>query len=211
MKINEKEINDIIEKRLTEEELIAELKKTEADLFKDFDNADSESAEIKDMRDTMGNELINEAMKNSKEMISNGINEMIERVKKVFKDAEVDDVNLISFMMAEGTRARKLYIHDMLKDSEDFSKRGELAMNMSIIFKVLSRMAENNIDIDKEIMTELSDTMFETSILLAERGSLFANLSIMSKLANETKKELRKESKSNIEIIHDATKSKYKN
>lgn len=211
MKINEKEINDIIEKRLTEEELIAELKKTEADLFKDFDNADSESAEIKDMRDTMGNELINEAMKNSKEMISNGINEMIERVKKVFKDAEVDDVNLISFMMAEGTRARKLYIHDMLKDSEDFSKRGELAMNMSIIFKVLSRMAENNIDIDKEIMTELSDTMFETSILLAERGSLFANLSIMSKLTNEAKKELRKESKSNIEIIHDATKSKYKN
>lgn len=211
MKINEKEINDIIEKRLTEEELIAELKKTEADLFKDFDNADSESAEIKDMRDTMGNELINEAMKNSKEMISDGINEMIERVKKVFKDAEVDDVNLISFMMAEGTRAKKLYIHDMLKDSEDFSKRGELAMNMSIIFKVLSRMAENNIDIDKEIMTELSDTMFETSILLAERGSLFANLSIISKLANETKKELRKESKSNIEIIHDATKSKYKN
>lgn len=211
MKINEKEINDIIEKRLTEEELIAELKKTEADLFKDFDNADSESAEIKDMRDTMGNELMNEAMKNSKEMISNGINEMIERVKKVFKDAKVDDVNLISFMMAEATRAKKLYIHDMLKDSEDFSKRGELAMNMSIIFKVLSKMAENNIDIDKEIMTEFSDTMFETSILLAERGSLFANLSIMSKLANETKKELRKESKSNIEIIHDATKSKYKN
>ena len=211
MKINEKEINDIIEKRLTEEELIAELKKTEADLFKDFDNADSESAEIKDMRDTMGNELINEAMKNSKEMISNGINEMIERVKGAFKDTEVDDVNLISFMMAEGTRAKKLYIHDMLKDSEDFSKRGELAMNMSIIFKVLSRMAENNIDIDKEIMTEFSDTMFETSILLAERGSLFANLSIMSKLANEAKKELRKESKSNIEIIHDATKSKYKN
>ena len=211
MKINEKEINDIIEKRLTEEELIAELKKTEADLFKDFDNADSESAEIKDMRDTMGNELINEAMKNSKEMISNGINEMIERVKEAFKDTEVDDVNLISFMMAEGTRARRLYIHDMLKDSEDFSKRGELAMNMSIIFKVLSRMAENNIDIDKEIMTEFSDTMFETSILLAERGSLFANLSIMSKLANEAKKELRKESKSNIEIIHDATKSKYKN
>lgn len=211
MKINEKEINDIIEKRLTEEELIAELKKTEADLFKDFDNADSESAEIKDMRDTMGNELINEAMKNSKEMISNGINEMIERVKEAFKDTEVDDVNLISFMMAEATRARKLYIHDRLKDSEDFSKRGELAMNMSIIFKVLSRMAENNIDIDKEIMTEFSDTMFETSILLAERGSLFANLSIMSKLTNEAKKELRKESKSNIEIIHDATKSKYKN
>ena len=211
MKINEKEINDIIEKRLTEEELIAELKKTEADLFKDFDNADSESAEIKDMRDTMGNELINEAMKNSKEMISNGINEMIERVKEAFKDTEVDDVNLVSFMMAEGTRARRLYIHDMLKDSEDFSKRGELAMNMSIIFKVLSRMAENNIDIDKEIMTEFSDTMFETSILLAERGSLFANLSIMSKLTNEAKKELRKESKSNIEIIHDATKSKYKN
>ena len=211
MKINEKEINDIIEKRLTEEELIAELKKTEADLVKDFDDADSESAEIKDMRDTMGNELINEAMKNSKEMISKGINEMIERAKEAFKYTGVNDVNLISFMMAEGNRARKLYIHDMLKDSEDFSKRGELAMNMSIIFKVLSRMAENNIDIDKEIMTEFSDTMFETSILLAERGSLFANLSIMSKLANETKKELRKESKSNIEIIHDATKSKYKN
>lgn len=211
MKINEKEINDIIEKRLTEEELIAELKKTEADLFKDFDNADSESAEIKDMRDTMGNELINEAMKNSKEMISNGINEMIERVKEAFKDTGADDVNLVSFMRAEGTRAKKLYIHDMLKDSEDFSKRGELAMNISIIFKALSKMAENNIDIDKEIMTELSDTMFETSILLAERGSLFANLSIMSKLANEAKKELRKESKSNIEIIHDATKSKYKN